>query len=241
MTQEGWDAIEEFVTGHLMPPDAVLAEVTRACTGAGLPAIQVSAVEGRFLNLLARMQGARRILEVGTLGGYSSIWLARALPPDGALVTLELDPAHAAVARANFARAGLTDVIDLREGPALESLSALAAASAAPFDFVFLDADKEHHPDYFEWALKLTRPGSVIVADNVVRKGEIIDPENHEVHIAGIRRLFANLSADPRVEATAIQTVGSKGHDGFLLARVTGSPPPSPPLQSAPSSTPTGS
>jgi predicted O-methyltransferase YrrM len=160
-------------------------------------------------------------LEIGTLGGYSTIWLARALPPGGRLVTLEYEPKHADVARANFARAGLADVVDLRVGAALDTLPKIAAEARGPFDLVFIDADKPNNPGYFEWALKLTRPGSLIVVDNVIRDGQLIDPKNHDPRVDGTRRLYEMLAREPRVSATAIQTVGSKGYDGFVMAIVT--------------------
>ena len=193
----------------------------RTSAAAGLPSINVTPPQGRFLQLLVRLQGARNVLEIGTLGGYSTIWMAQALPPDGSLVTLELDPDCASIARSNFSFAGLGERIDLREGPALESLAHLAAEGGSPFDFVFLDADKEHHPDYFQSALALSRPGTLIVADNVVRSGGILDADTDDPDLQGIRRLFDLIADEPRVEATALQTVGSKGHDGFVLALVT--------------------
>ena len=220
MSQKKWDQVDHFLEDRLLPHDEILEAALQASNEAGLPAISVTATQGRFLNLLARVRGARRILEIGTLGGYSTIWLARALPADGSLVTLELDSNCSTVARTNFERAGLADLIDLREGPALDSLPQLAAEGGAPFDLVFLDADKEHHPDYFQWALKLSRPGTLIVADNVVRDGAILDPATEDPSLQGIRELFDLLYSDSRVEATALQTVGSKGYDGFAMALV---------------------
>jgi predicted O-methyltransferase YrrM len=173
--------------------------------------------QGKLLHLIAKASGARKILEIGTLGGYSTIWLARALPKDGKLITLELEPRHAEVARANFVRAGLEHVIELRLGPALKSLSELAAENRGPFDFIFIDADKPTYTEYFGWALKLSRAGTVIIADNVVRKGAVADPGSSDVNVQGIRRFLEAVKAEPRVSATAIQTVGSKGHDGFAM------------------------
>ncbi|OHV31007.1 MULTISPECIES: O-methyltransferase [Pseudofrankia] len=222
MTRELWDAVDDYFEGLLVPADPALAAALRASDAAGLPAIQVSASQGKLLQLLARTVGARSILEVGTLGGYSTIWLARALPAGGRLVTLEVDPAHAAVARANAERAGVADVVDVRVGAALETLPKLAAEGGGPFDLVFIDADKPNNPGYFEWALRLTRPGSLIIIDNVVRGGAVADPDNTEPSVVGTRRVHELIAAEPRVSATAVQTVGTKGYDGFTLAFVTG-------------------
>lgn len=222
MTQDQWTAVDEYITGLLMPEDAVMDQVLEACAASGLPEIQVSPSQGKLLMLLAQMQGARRILEIGTLGGYSAIWLARALPPGGRLITLEMDPKHAEVARANFARAGLAERIELRLGSALETLPILAAEAPEPFDLIFLDADKQGYTEYFGWALKLSRPGAVILADNVVREGEVIDAGSEDASVRGIQRFNKALAAETRVSATMIQTVGSKGHDGFALAIVSG-------------------
>lgn len=189
-------------------------------SASGLPAYAVSPTQGKLLFLLAQIQGARSILELGTLGGYSTIWLARALPPDGTLVTLEASPKHAEVAHANIANAGLADRVEFRVGSALDTLPQLAAEGRAPFDLVFIDADKENNPSYFTWALKLSRRGSVIIIDNVVRDGAIMNAASVDPVIRGIRRFHEMLAAEPRVTATAIQTVGSKGYDGFILARV---------------------
>lgn len=220
MSLEQWTAVDRYVTELLLPPDPVLDAALKASADAGLPEIQVTPAQGRLLQLLARLRGARRILEVGTLGGYSTIWLARALPPGGRLVTLELDPKHAAVARANLARAGLTAMVDLRIGPALASLQQLAVENGGPFDLIFLDADKAGLADYFQRAVRLSRPGTAIVADNVVRKGAVIDADSDDAGIQGVRRLLAAMAAEPRVSTTVIQTVGSKGYDGFALAVV---------------------
>ncbi|OLB76001.1 MAG: methyltransferase [Actinobacteria bacterium 13_2_20CM_2_71_6] len=215
--QERWTAVDTYFTELLVPPDPALEAALAASAAAGLPPMQVSPSQGKLLMLLARLHGARRILEIGTLGGYSTIWLARALPEGGRVVTLEADPRYAEVARANVARAGLSDVVEVRVGPALATLAGLDG----PFDFVFIDADKANNPPYLEWSLKLSRPGSVIVADNVVRRGEVVDPASANPSVQGIRRFTELLAADPRVTATAIQTVGEKGYDGFALALVT--------------------
>jgi predicted O-methyltransferase YrrM len=217
---ETFRAVDEFVGSTIAPHDDVLREALAAAAAAGLPAIAVSPPQGKLLNLLARAIGARSVLEFGTLAGYSTIWLARALPADGRLVTLEHDPRHAAVARANIARAGLAALVDLRVGPALEALPGLAAEGAGPFDLVFIDADKVNTPAYFEWALDRTRPGGLIVADNVVRDGTLADASDSDPATRAQRRLHETLAGEPRVSATTIQTVGSKGYDGFLLARV---------------------
>jgi predicted O-methyltransferase YrrM len=220
MSQEQWTAVDGFITDLVVPSDPALVAALADSAAAGLPAISVSPNQGKFLHLLARIKGARSILEVGTLGGYSTIWLARALPEGGRLVTLESEPKHADVARANIARAGLSGVVDIRLGPALETLPQLAAEGAGPFDFVFIDADKVNTPEYFSWALRLTRPGSMIIVDNVVRKGAVVDAGSDDPNVQGVRRFYEVLAAEPRVNATAIQTVGSKGYDGFALALV---------------------
>lgn len=215
MSQELWSAVDTYFADSLMPADPVLDAALQASRDAGLPAINVAPNQGKLLHLMARMMGARAILEIGTLGAYSTVWLARALPADGRLVTLEADPAHAAVARANITRAGLDGVVSLHEGKALDSLPTLTG----PFDFIFIDADKPNNPHYFDWALKLSRPGSVIIVDNVVRQGKVLDP-NAEDKVQGVRRLAEKLATDTRVNATALQTVGGKGWDGFILAVV---------------------
>ena len=222
MSHERWTAVDDYITGLLIEPDPALDGALEASRRAGLAPIHVSAPQGKFLHLLARIAGARTVLEVGTLGGYSTIWLARALPADGRLVTLELDEHHAAVARANVAAAGLGDVVELRLGPAADSLAALAAENAGPFDMVFIDADKQSNAEYFTWALRLTRPGSVIVVDNVVRNGAVVDDDSTDPAVLGTRALNALLAAEPRVSVTEVQTVGNKGYDGFALALVTG-------------------
>jgi predicted O-methyltransferase YrrM len=222
MSSELWSAVDHYIADQLIPPDAALTAALESSAAAGLPAINVSPNQGKLLNLLARLHGARRILEVGTLGGYSTIWLGRALPADGQLITLEADATHANIARENIARAGLNRIVELRLGPALETLPRLATESRSPFDLIFIDADKPSTPEYFAWALKLTRRGSLIIVDNVVRKGAVADPTSDDPSIRGMRRFYELLAAEPRVDATAIQTVGGKGYDGYALALVTG-------------------
>lgn len=220
MSVDRWTAVDRYLDETVVRPDDALNSALAASDAAGLPAICVTAAQGKLLHLLAHSLGARRILEIGTLGGYSAIWLARALPVGGSLVTIELEAAHAHVAKENFARAGLTASIDLRVGRALDVLPQLEAESGDPFDFAFIDADKPSNPDYFRWALRLTRPGGLIVVDNVVRNGEIVDPFSADDRVQGVRRLNELLAAEPRVAATTIQTVGAKGYDGFTLALV---------------------
>jgi predicted O-methyltransferase YrrM len=222
LSAEKWTEVDHYIEDALLPADPALTGALEASTRAGLPAINVSPAQGKMLMLLARIHGASRVLEVGTLGGYSTIWLARALPAGGRLVTLEIDAKHAEVARSNVAAAGLGDRVDVRVGPALETLPKIAAEGLAPFDFTFIDADKPNNPGYFEWAIKLSRPGSVIVVDNVIREGAVTEPASRDPRVNGTRRLFEMLSADKRVSATAIQTVGNKGYDGFVLAVVLG-------------------
>ncbi len=221
MTQEQWSQVDEYIVKLLVPSDDALDAALAASTEAGLPAINVAPNQGKFLSLLASIQGAKNILEIGTLGGYSTIWLARALPANGRLVTLELDPKHAEVARRNLGRARLGELVSIRVGPALETLPQLAAEGLPPFDFVFIDADKQSIPEYFEWALKLTRVGGVIVVDNGVRKGAVIDGATTDPNVKGVRRFNELLAKTTRVSATTVQTVGSKGYDGFALIRVT--------------------
>ena len=220
MTDDRWAAVDRYVADLLVPRDAALDAALAHNAAAGLPAHDVSPVQGRLLELLARMRGARRILEIGTLGGYSTIWLARALGPDGRLVTLERDARYADVARANLARAGLAGVVEVRVGPALAALAALAAEGAGPFDLVFVDADKRSSAEYLRGALRLTAPGSLIVFDNVVRGGALADPHSDDPRVRGVRALHELLAAEPSVRATTIQTVGAKGYDGFMLALV---------------------
>jgi len=221
MSQDRWTAVDSYISDLLVRPDEALEAALEGSEAAGLPAIQVAANQGKLLHLLARLQGARSILEVGTLGGYSTIWLARALPPGGRLITLELEPRHAEVARANIARAGLAERVEVRVGPASESLPRLTQEGVEPFDLVFIDADKEGYPDYLGWALRLTRPGSLIVADNVVRGGALIDPDSSDPRVQAVRRFIELVAAEPRLDATVIQTVGSKGYDGLAFAVVT--------------------
>jgi len=222
MNQDQWTAVDLYLTDLFVPPDPVLAAALRDAAEAGLPPIQVAPNQGKLLAILAQSIGARAILEIGTLGGYSTIWLARALPPGGTLITLEAEPRHAEIARANIARAGLAEVVQMRVGRALDTLPQLAAEGHGPFDFVFIDADKPGYAAYFEWALKLTRRGSLIIADNVVRKGAVIDAGSNDPSVQGARDFNAVLAAEPRVTATALQTVGSKGYDGLAIAFVTG-------------------
>jgi predicted O-methyltransferase YrrM len=216
MDDQTWTAVDDWWTGALHTPDPTLEDATAESAAAGLPPIAVSAPLGKLLHLLAQSIGALRILEIGTLGGYSTIWLARALPPGGELVTCEIDPKHAAVARANLERAGVASVVDLREGPAIDTLAALTG----PFDLAFVDADKQSGADYFAECLRLSRPGGLIVVDNVVRGGKVVDDASTDGAVLGTRRLAAAVAAEKRVEATVLQTVGKKGYDGFLLARV---------------------
>ncbi|WP_427762780.1 O-methyltransferase [Streptomyces sp. DSM 41931] len=217
-----WNAVDDWFTGRLLgdDPDEALAAALRDSDAAGLPPIAVSPLQGKLLQLLARLTGARRVLEIGTLGGYSTIWLGRAMPGDGRLVTLEYDPRHAEVAVRNIARAGLAGRVEVRVGPALESLPKLADEQPPPFDLVFIDADKANNPHYVEWALRLTAAGSLIVLDNVVRGGRVADPENTDPDVVGTRAALDLFGSHPRLDATAVQTVGAKGYDGFALARV---------------------
>jgi len=220
MSESRWTEVDDYITGHLLGDDPV-QDATLAANAAGeLPAIDVSAAQGKMLHLFARMAAAKRILEVGTLGGYSTIWLARALPEGGQLVTLELDPHHADVARANIAHAGFAGRVDVRVGPAIDTLDAMIAAGEAPFDLVFIDADKPSNVAYLGAALALSRPGTTIVVDNVVREGGVLDPSGQDELVEGARRLFEAVAAEPRLSATAVQTVGTKKWDGFLLAVV---------------------
>ena len=220
MDQSQWDAVDDYATDLLLGEDAALKEALRATEAAGLPAISVSPAHGKLLHLLARMQKAQYVLEIGTLGGYSTIWLARALGDGGRVVTLEVDPKHAEVARANLARAGVADRVEIRVGRAIDTLPALLEQGYSQFDFVFIDADKPSTPDYFTWALRLARPGTLIVVDNVVRKGALVDSGSNDPNVLGMRHLIEMIAAEPKVTATLIQTVGSKGYDGFLMALV---------------------
>ncbi len=223
MTEELWTAVDRYFGDLLVAADPALDEALADSAAAGLPAINVSPVQGKLLHLLARAIGARNVLEIGTLGGYSTIWLARALPDGGRVISLEADPRHAEVARANIARAGLDDRVEVRLGMALDLLPELAER-AEPFDFVFIDADKPNNAAYFDWALKLSRAGTIIVVDNVVRGGEVIAAASDSPTVQGVHRFLERLAAEPRVSATAIQTVGGKGYDGFAIALVTSNP-----------------
>jgi predicted O-methyltransferase YrrM len=224
MTPEKWTEVDRYLVDLLVPSDPALDAALRASAEAGLPEIAVAPNQGKLLQVLAQAHGARRILEIGTLGGYSTIWLARALPPGGRLLTLEADPKHAEVARANLARAGLAEVVEVRLGRAAETLPGIAAEGREPFDFIFIDADKPGYAEYFAWALKLSRRGTVIIADNVIRKGAVADPASADATVQGIRRFNHVLAAERRVNATAVQTVGSKGYDGFAIAVVIADP-----------------
>jgi predicted O-methyltransferase YrrM len=220
MTDPRWDAVDRYATELLVKPVDALTAALRDADAAGLPAISVSAPQGKFLKLLAQSIGARRILEIGTLAGYSAIWLAQALPPGGRLVTLEVDPKHAAVARANIARAGFADRVEIRQGAALDSLKAMIDGGAAPFDLIFIDADKPSYPLYLPLAVALSHAGTLIIADNIVRKGAVIEPDHTDARVQGVRKFNDLVASDPRLDATLLQTVGVKGYDGFTLARV---------------------
>jgi predicted O-methyltransferase YrrM len=220
MSQDQWNAVDHYIEELLVPEDPALEAARQASADAGLPGIAVSPPQGKMLMLLARLRGARRILELGTLGGYSTIWLARALPEDGRLITLELSPAYAEVARANIARAGLEHVVEQRVGAAIETLPQLAAEGQGPFEVIFIDADKASYPDYLPWTLELSAPGTLIIADNLVRGGAVLDPAPDDAGSVGSRRFTEMLAAEPRVDATLIQTVGSKGWDGFAIVTV---------------------
>lgn len=219
--QSKWSKVDDYFNDRLLDKDPVLDAVLDANTGAGLPAIDVAPNQGKLLHLLAKMKGAANILEIGTLGGYSTIWLARALPETGRLVSLEFEHNHVVVAEDNLRMAGLADKTEIIEDPALDSLALLEARGTEPFDFIFIDADKPNNPHYLQWALKLARPGAVIVADNVVRDGEVINPDSTDDRVQGIRRFMDLLAEEPRIDATALQTVGVKGYDGFILGIVT--------------------
>ncbi|WP_158820042.1 O-methyltransferase [Granulicella sp. S156] len=222
MSQKQWTAVDRYFSETLVPSDPVLDAALQANTKAGLPAIDVAPNQGKFLQLLVQLRGARRILEIGTLGGYSSIWMARALPADGHLTTLEFSPKHAEVARANIARAGLQKIVEIRVGPALETLANMEKEGTEPFDLIFIDADKPNNPNYLPWALKFSRPGTLLIGDNIVREGEVADPSSTDPNVQGQRRFLELMAAEPRLSATALQTVGSKGYDGFAMALVLG-------------------
>lgn len=222
MNQAQWTAVDAYINDLFVPDDDILEAALRTAAEAGLPEIQVTPSQGKLLGMMVQAVGARKVLEIGTLGGYSAIWIARALPSGGRLVTLEAAPKHAEVARSNFVRAGLEGGIDIRVGPAQETLPALVDEGIGPFDLVFIDADKPSYPTYFDWTMKLTRPGSLIILDNVVRGGAVADPGSSDPNVLGVRKTNAAMASDPRVTATAIQTVGKKGYDGFSIALVTG-------------------
>jgi predicted O-methyltransferase YrrM len=222
MSKELWKDIDLYFSEQLSLSDAVLDAALAANKAAELPAIDVAPNQGKLLHLFARMIGARRILEIGTLGGYSTIWMARALPDGGRLITLEYSAKHAEVARANIARAGLLEIVEIRVGAALETLPKIQAEMKEPFDLIFIDADKANNAEYLRWAIKLSRRGTLIIVDNVVRDGGVIDAASTDKDVQGARRLFEEMGAEPRLSATALQTVGSKGYDGFAMAIVTG-------------------
>jgi len=215
-----WKSVDQYIADQLISPDAVLDETLAANAAAGLPSIDVAPNQGKLLHLLALATGARKILEIGTLGGYSTTWLARALPEGGRLITLEFSAKHAEVARKNIARAGLDNVVTLRLGPALDTLPQLVQEGEGPFDLIFIDADKPNLANYLTWAVRLARKGTLILVDNVIREGQVIDEASDDPAVQGARRLFEALAAEPRLQATALQTVGSKGHDGFAMAVV---------------------
>jgi predicted O-methyltransferase YrrM len=221
MTKKVWEAVDTYFDKVLIPHDSTLDDALAAAAAAKLPAIQVSSVQGKFLHLLARILGARNILEIGTLGGYSTIWMARALPEGGRMITLEADPKHAEVARKNFTRAGVEGKVELRLGKALDTLPKVAADGRGPFDMFFIDANKSNMPEYFEWSLKLARTGSVIIADNVVREGAVLNAKSKDADIQGIRRFLEMVGKEKRVSGTALQTVSTKNYDGFAVVLVT--------------------
>ena len=222
MTTHSWESVDSYLNNLLIQEDNALVEALSASEAAQLPSINVTPAQGKFLHLLAKALGARRILEIGTLGGYSAIWLARALADGGRLTTIEAEPRHADVAQKNIARAGLEQVVDLRVGRALEVLPEIEQQRLGPFDLTFIDADKPSTTEYFNWALTLSRPGSVIIADNVVRDGAIADRSSRDASVQGMQRLLSSIASEPRVSATVIQTVGAKGYDGFAMALVLG-------------------
>lgn len=215
-----WELVDEYITECLCPNDHVLDDVLVANRKADLPEIDVTANQGKFLQLLVQMKGAKRILEIGTLGAYSTIWMARGLPADGRVITLELAPHHAEVAKTNITHAGLEQVIEVRTGDALEQLAKMAEEKVEPFDFIFIDADKPNNPGYLTWALHFSRSGTVIVGDNVIREGEIVNRHSTDPRIQGVRKFYDMVGENPNLSATAIQTVGSKGYDGFMIGIV---------------------
>jgi predicted O-methyltransferase YrrM len=220
MAEDQWTAVDQYFSERLLPSDPALESALESSAAAGLPAISVSPNQGKLLQMLAQIAGARSILEIGTLGGYSTIWLARGLRAGGHLITLEVDPKHADVAQLNVSRAGLQSVVEVRVGNAVETLPQLWVERRGPFDLIFIDADKQNIPTYFEWALKLSRPGTLIVVDNVVRSGAVIDADTSDLSVQGVRRFIEVLAAEPSVSGTAIQTVGTKGYDGFVIVLV---------------------
>lgn len=222
MSQDQWNEIDKYFSDLILKQDNILENTLKTSTDAGLPEIAVAPLHGKFLHLMVKIKGARNILEIGTLGGYSTIWMARALTSGGKLTTLEADPRNADIARQNIEAAGLTDKVDIRIGSALESLLILEQENAGPFDLIFLDADKVNNPNYLQWSLKLSRPGSIIICDNVVRDGEVLQKNSDDENVLGIRQFNELVAANPRLEATALQTVGIKGYDGFMIAVVTG-------------------
>lgn len=224
MAQDLWSAVDKYITDLFLAPDFALEAALDSSKAAGLPTINVSPAQGKLLHLLARVQGARKILELGTLGGYSTIWLARALPPEGRLISLEIDPKRAEIARANIARAELANVVEIRLGSAVDSLQQLLTEGRGPFDLIFIDADKPGYAEYLKWCLKLSRPGTLILADNVIRKGAVADPASADENVQGIRKFNEALAAEKRVTTTVIQTVGCKGYDGLALILVIADP-----------------
>ena len=220
MSEALWGRVDEYIVDRLVEEDASLEAALAANAAAGLPAMDVSAAQGKFLNLMVRITGAKRVLELGTLGGYSTIWMAKALPADGQLVTLEYDPGHATVARQNIDNAGVGDRVTIHVGAAVETLPLVAAQSPEPFDFIFIDADKPSNPIYLDWAIKLSRPGTVIILDNVIRDGKVLDPDSTDPRVTGTRAAYDLIGAHPRLAATALKTVGAKGWDGFAIMLV---------------------
>ncbi|KUM23696.1 methyltransferase [Mesorhizobium loti] len=220
MSSKTWVAVDDYIVSSLFDADPALDAVLAANREQGLPAIDVSAAQGKLLSLLVRIRGAKRVLEIGTLGGYSTIWMARGLPADGKVVTLELDPHHVKVARSNFERAGVSERVELRIGPALQSLAELNSEDAGPFDLIFIDADKPNNPNYLTWAMRLARPGTVIVCDNVIRDGAVVKEHSGDANVEGARAAFSFIGGEKRLDGTAIQTVGAKGYDGFAIAIV---------------------
>lgn len=221
MTNELWSKVDDYLDELLVKPDEVFSRILERSEKAGLPPINVSSCQGKFLELMVRFQKAARVLEVGTLGGYSTVWLARGLPAGGRIVTLELDPGHAAVAGVNLDMAGVSDVVEIRIGDATRNLKSMVETGTEPFDFIFLDADKTEYSEYLHWSLRLSRSGTMIIADNVIRDGAILDANPADPRVAGVREFHRQVSQNPRLDATTLQTVGAKGYDGFSIIRVT--------------------